>query len=50
MKSSCALKKIKVAIYIFRVIYFSVKKMLLNSVFVSVKVRCLIGAIQEIFF
>ena len=30
MKSSCALKKIKVAMYIVRLISYSVKKMLLN--------------------
>ena len=40
MKSSCALKKLKVAIYIFRLISYSVKKMLLNSVLVSVKIAC----------
>ena len=30
MKSSCALKKIKVAMYIVRLISYSVKKILLN--------------------
>ena len=40
MKSSCALKKLKVAIYIVLLISYSVKKMLLNSVLISVKVTC----------
>ena len=40
MKSGFALKKIKVAIYIVRLIFYSVKKMLLKSVFISVKVLC----------
>ena len=33
-------KRLKVAIYIIRLISYSVKKMLLNSMFVSVKVTC----------
>ena len=40
MKIGCALKKLKVAIYIVHLISHSVKKMLLNSVLVSVKVIC----------
>ena len=40
MKSSCALKKLKVAIYIVRLIFYLVKKMLLNSVLIRVKVTC----------
>ena len=39
MKSSCALKKLKVAIHIVHLISYSVKKMLLNSVLISVKVK-----------
>ena len=40
MKNSCALKKLKVAIYIVRLISYSVKKVLFNSVLISVKVTC----------
>ena len=41
MKSGCALKKkLKVAIYVVRHIFYSVKKMLFNSVFLSVQVIC----------
>ena len=40
MKSSCELKKLKIAIYIVRLISYSVKKMLLNSVLINVKVTC----------
>ena len=40
MKSGCALKKLKAAIYLDRLISYSVKKMLLNSVLVSAKVIC----------
>ena len=36
MESGGALKKLKVVIYIVRVIFHSVKRMLLNFVFVSV--------------
>ena len=40
MKSSCALKKLTVAIYIVRLISYLVKQVLLNSVLISVKVIC----------
>ena len=41
MESGCVLKKkVKVAIYVARLISYSVKKMHLNSVLVSVKVVC----------
>ena len=42
MKSGCTLKKkkLKVAIYIVCLISYKVKKILLNSVLVSVKVIC----------
>ena len=40
MKSGCALKKSKVAIYILRLISYLVKKMRLNSLLISVKVIC----------
>ena len=40
MKSSCELKKLKISIYIVRLISYSVKKMLLNSVLINVKVTC----------
>ena len=40
MKSSCALEKLKVAIYIVRLISYSLKKILLNPVLASVKVTC----------
>ena len=41
MKSGCAFKKkLKVAICIVRLILYSMKEMLLNSVFASVKVIC----------
>ena len=33
-------KRLKVAIYIIRLVYYSVKKILLNSMFESVKVTC----------
>ena len=38
MKSGCGLKKLKVATYIVRLISYSVKKILLKSVLISVKV------------
>ena len=40
MKTSCALKKLKAAIYIYIYIYSVKKKMLLDSVLISVKVTC----------
>ena len=40
IKSGCALKKLKLAIYIVRLISYSMKRMLLNSVLLSVKVIC----------
>ena len=40
MKSGCVLKKLKVAINIAHLISYSVKKMVLNSVLVSVAVIC----------
>ena len=40
MKSGCALKKLKVAIYIVRLISYSLEKMLLNHVLISAKVIC----------
>ena len=50
MKCGCALKKnnkkIKVAIFIVRFISYSVIKMLLNSVLVSVKVTCCIYMLE----
>ena len=41
MKSGCALKKLKVTIYIVRLISYSVRKMLLDFVLISVKVYLL---------
>ena len=40
MKSDCVSKKIKEAIYIVRLIFYLLKKLLLNFVFISVKVIC----------
>ena len=40
MKSGYALKKLKVAIYIARFIFYSLKKMIVKSVLVSFKVIC----------
>ena len=49
MKSGFEKKKeLKVAIYICRLIFYSVKKMFLNSVFVSVKVICCFSGIWQI--
>ena len=49
MESSCALKELKVAIYIVRLISYLVKKMLLNSVLVSVKVTCCFKEFGKLF-
>ena len=51
MKTDCAFKKkkLKVAIYIVHLISYSVKKMLLDSVFVSVKVICCFKEFGKLF-
>ena len=50
MKSGCALKKkLIAAIYIVRLISYSVKKMLLNSVLVSIKIICCFKEFGKLF-
>ena len=50
MKRGCALKKkLIAAIYIVRLISYSVKKMLLNSVLVSIKIICCFKEFGKLF-